>query len=144
MAAAGLLGPELVGTTAAMSSTCTSDVDFGKITKTSNNASEAPTATATAKNETDNDADMEGHSCSGRRESLLKYARCVVLGAKWSTFAILVAVLFAQVWHLQTQSFMSFKLKDLTDVWYRVGRPIGHEVLKVRIWGIPPAAGPLL
>ena len=27
---------------------------------------------------------------------------------------------------------------------YRAGRPIGREVLKVRIWGVPPAGGPLL
>ena len=27
---------------------------------------------------------------------------------------------------------------------YRAGRPIGREVLKGRIWGVPPAGGPLL
>ena len=27
---------------------------------------------------------------------------------------------------------------------YNLGRPIGHEVLKVRIWGVPPAGGFLL
>ena len=27
---------------------------------------------------------------------------------------------------------------------YTVGRPVIHKVLKLRIWGVPPAGGPLL
>ena len=74
-----------------MPSTHSSDVYITKA-KATYEASKASSDTAIAEDE-------EEHSCCrSKRERLLQYARCAVSGTKGAVLAILMAVLFAQVY----------------------------------------------
>ena len=75
-----------------MPSTHSSDAYISKINMATCEASEATSATA-------KDEEVEEHSCCrSRRERFLQYARCAVSGTKGAVLAILMAVLFAQVY----------------------------------------------
>ena len=79
-----------------------SELDMCKMTRTNSDASETPIAYSKGERK-------DGLSCCSKqmKERLLEYARRAVFGAKGVALAILVAILFAQVYFI----FMISSLK---------------------------------